>query len=314
MRKVLLLLILPLLLCSCGQADFNDPSRVLVYAEDEEIHLFDQSVGEAERWYIQDHCIVRGEDGWHLFGITNRQTTPPEPDPQNEQNFSHAVGGGLLSGMWDKQPYALTADLEAYGERFLWAPFVIKKADTYYMYYCVGGASPQTFEIHLATSKDLYDWQRYEGNPVVVDGYDARDPMVFKDGGRYIMYYTATTEKTGGKHCVKAVVSDDLYHWTDEQIVYEDMKTGTMAGNTESPYVIKVRGYYFLFIGPRTTVDSTEVFVSDDPLYFEQESKCGFIKSRASEIIEHDGKYYITDCGWWRDGVYISELHFGELP
>ncbi len=62
------------------------------------------------------------------------------------------------------------------------------------MFYCAGGRDHGRYKIHLATSKDLWSWERHEANPMVVDGYDARDPMILRHGDIWIMYYTATSE------------------------------------------------------------------------------------------------------------------------
>ena len=45
-------------------------------------------------------------------------------------------------------------------ETVLWAPHIIKKGDTYYMYYCGGHPDHGKYQINLATSKDLYEWKR----------------------------------------------------------------------------------------------------------------------------------------------------------
>jgi arabinan endo-1,5-alpha-L-arabinosidase len=81
------------------------------------------------------------------------------------------------------------------------------------MYYCAGGDRHRAYKIHLATSNDLWHWQRHEANPMVVDGFDARDPMVLRLRDRWIMYYTATSEPIGGFHTVVAVTSTDLVNW-----------------------------------------------------------------------------------------------------
>ena len=41
-------------------------------------------------------------------------------------------------------------------------------------------------------------WARHPANPLVVDGYEARDPMVLRVGDRWVMYYTATSAPAGG--------------------------------------------------------------------------------------------------------------------
>ena len=41
--------------------------------------IYDPSVGEPERWYVNDHTLARDNAGtWHLIGITHRQLDIPE--------------------------------------------------------------------------------------------------------------------------------------------------------------------------------------------------------------------------------------------
>ena len=85
---------------------------------------------------------------------------------------------------------------------------------------------------------------------MVIDGFEARDPMVLRVGDRWVMYYTATSEPHGGNHIVAAAESSDLTHWSGRRQVYRDPMTGTMAGPTESPFVCEHDGTYYLLIGP----------------------------------------------------------------
>src|SRR5581483_4792793 len=118
------------------------------------------------------------------------------------------------------------------------------------MFVCSGGVRDTEFRIHLATSEDCNRWTRHPANPVVVDGFHARDPMVRRVAGRWVMYYTATETPTGGAHVVVAAESDDLVTWSGRRIVYRDDQSGTWGGPTESPFVIDVAGRWLLFIGP----------------------------------------------------------------
>ncbi len=268
-------------------------------------HIYDPSEGE-NAWYINDHTIIKGKDGWHLFGITHKEPA----DPLNEILCAHAIGNDVTSESFKKLPYPISADRK-YNEMHFWAPHVIEENGIYYMFYCAGGIDGHDkYRLHLATSKDLYTWERHPENPLIIDGFDARDPMVIRINGQWVMYYTCNTEPSGGNHCVAAVTSDDLIHWTNKKNVFIDKACGTFGGPCESPFVVKINDLYFLFIGPRTSYSDTDVFVSRDPFDFSAENKVGNIKSHAAEIINVNGDYYITRCGWGEGGVYIAPLTF----
>jgi beta-fructofuranosidase len=285
--------------------------------------IYDPSVGEVEAWYINDHTIFRDAEGtWHLIGITHAEPMAPF----DELHLAHATAPALR-GPWTKQPFALSTD-PAWGETHLWAPHVVHHDGTYWMYYCAGGASPSEYRIHLATSEDAWTWTRHPDNPLIVDGYEARDPMVCRVGDRWVLYYTATTDPAGGHHAVVAAESDDLVHWSGRHVVYTDPMEGTGAGPTESPFVVQHDGRWYLLMGPdwHTLTTSfeetgrydlrayrrTRVLVSDDPLSFDLADQVGSIDAHAAEIVvDEQGDRWVTHCGWGQGGVYLAPLELG---
>jgi hypothetical protein len=275
--------------------------------------IYDPSVGERERWYINDHCFVRGHDGlWHLFGITHAEPL----NPMDEKNLAHATAPSLTEGPWRKETFALSADHERWGEHHLWAPHVVFHDGVYSMFVCVGGSSPSTYKIHLATSTDLWSWTRHPQNPVVIDGYDARDPNVLRDGDSWLMYYTATSAPEGGNHIVACLTSFDLVSFHDRSVVFTDTETGTFGGPTESPFVVRRGRSYYLFIcnnDRRAGYDSTDIYRSFDPRRFTLEDKVGTIGAHAAEVIRDlDGRWYVSRCGWDRGGVYLAPLLWND--
>lgn len=273
--------------------------------------FYDPSAGEAEPWYINDHCLIRGEGKWHLFGITHQEPHKP----LEEIHCAHAVGSSLADRCWKKMPYPITAD-PTYGEAHFWAPHVLAHDGLYYMFWCAGSLTGHdTYRIHAATSPDLETWTRIAENPIIIDGYDARDPMVMRIGSKWVLYYTANATPTGGNHTVACVESDDLIHWSNKRTVFTDPTTGTYGGPTESPFVVQKDGKYYLFIGPRgdyfADYNKTEVFESDNPFSFSVENLVGCIPAHAAEVVaDEDGQLYITRAGWGEGGVYLAPLYF----
>jgi hypothetical protein len=271
--------------------------------------IYDPSIGEPNQWYINDHCFIRDANGiWHLFGITHEEPMKPH----DEDYFAHATSP-TLTGVWKKEPFALAVD-ESKGERHLWAPHVVYHNGLYYMYYCAGSEKGgSTYKINLATSKNLFDWERHPANPMVVDGYDARDPFIYKMKDKWVMYYTANSKPEGGNHVVFAVTSKDLIHWSDKKLVYTDPGVGTWGGNTESPQVIRRGKYYYLFIGPGKQYTQTTVYRSTDPFNWVYDANVPVLKTHAAEIIRDiGGQWYISHCGWGQGGVYLAPLEWND--
>jgi arabinan endo-1,5-alpha-L-arabinosidase len=287
----------------------NHAKKELVKAGDF-VKIYDPSISDEAKWYINDHCFIYGNDGlWHLFGITHQEPA----DPMHEVHFAHATAKTLLQKPWDKQPFALSVAAKFWDEIHLWAPHVIQHDGRYYMFYCAGDNDHTKYKIHLATSKDLRKWNRQKQNPMVVDGFDARDPYVTRVGDKWIMYYTATSKPGGGSHIVACVASDDLICWEHRKVVYTDPSTGKWGGPTESPFVVRRGNSWYLFIGPRDgrkgVYNGTDVFVSNDPFHWRIEDCVGHVASHAAEVVRDlDGKWYVSRCGWGQGGVYLAPL------
>ena len=286
--------------------------------------IYDPSVGEAEPWYINDHCFIQGEDGlWHMFGITRQEPA----QPKEEIHLAHATSPTLLASQWEKQPFALTADFEGHGEVHLWAPHVVRHDGRYWMFYCAGGGlgsrteiDHEHYRIHLAVSDDLWTWRRHEANPMFTDGFHARDPMVIRHDGQWIMYYTATSAPAGGNHVVAARTSPDLIEWSPRRIVFTHPKEGRYGGPTESPVVVQRGDWFYLFIGPNSNdrpggdpYIGTNVHRSRDPLNFEGAQSVGHVESHAAEVVQDaDGSWYVSHCGWAQGGLYLAPLSWHD--
>ena len=284
------------------------------------VRVYDPSVGEAERWYMNDHTFVRDHTGtWHLVGITHAEPA----NPFDELHLGHATAPAL-HGPWTKHPFVLSTDV-SWGETHLWAPHIVRHDSQYWMFYCGGGTEKSKYRIHLATSTDCATWSRHPTNPMVVDGFEARDPMVLRVGDRWIMYYTATSDPAGGDFIVAAAESHDLVHWSGRHIVYRDEMSGTGAGPTESPFVFERDGRYHLLIGPdwealvtshrqtgrydRAAYRRTRVIISDDPLRFDLAGLVAVLEAHAAEVVvDEQGSWWVSHCGWGQGGVHLAPL------
>lgn len=272
-------------------------------------HIYDPSVGEEEPWYINDHCFVRGSDGWHLFGITHAKPAAP----MEEKSFAHATSPALMQTPWRKLPDALRAD-EGRGERHLWAPHVVRRGDTFYMFYCAGSLRGNYhYQINLATSRDLKTWTRHPGNPLFQDFFDARDPMVLEEDGTYYLYYTATLDRERNHHVVNVRTSKDLLHWSPARVALTHPSTGTFGGPTESPFVVRYGDHYYLFCGPDGDYRRTVVYRSPNPYHWEYAQQVYHFPSHAAEVVrDTDGRWYASNCGWDANGVYLAPLEWRE--
>jgi arabinan endo-1,5-alpha-L-arabinosidase len=304
--RLLAVALLALPVCFCSAQTDKPAQPVLEVGEFKRI--YDPSIGEKEPWYINDHCFICDKTGsWHLFGITREEPARPA----DEDNFAHATATNLTTG-WIKKPFALSVDSKA-GEAHLWAPHVIEHNGLYYMYYCAGGRTSAEYQIKLATSEDLFHWTRHPANPMLIDGFDARDPYILRLENKWLMYYTGTTQPKGGNHTVFVVESTNLVQWTNKKTVFTDPEVGTFGGPTESPFVVRRGKSFYLFIGPRNDYRGTCVYKSDSPYEFKIENLVAKINSHAAEVIrDSNGDWYVSHAGWGQGGVYLAPLKWKD--
>lgn len=270
--------------------------------------IFDPSTGEDKPWYINDHCFIQARDGmWHVFGITH-----PEPaNPQDETFLVHAIAPDLM-GPWTKRAPVMHAD-KALGETVIWAPHVIEHEGQYWMFYCAGGASHARFRIHMATSTDLQTWQRHPANPLLIDGFDARDPMVMRHGDQWILYYTANATPHGGNHIVAAVTSRDLVHWSDRQVVFRSLAVGTAGGPTESPFVVARNGRFYLFVCTNERYNTTAVYASGSPFSWHPADIVTTFPAHAAEAVsDSKDRWFVSSAGWGQGGLYLAEMNWDD--
>lgn len=312
MRKIIFVI---LLLFSCvsfsGQTSEGINYGYFRIGEFKEVHNPAWGVTD-DPWCINDHAVIfnKKTNRWHVIGITHSRKMDYKEDPG--LNLLHISADSLFQRPWRIHPHALTA-MSEYKESVLWAPHCVFHKGKYYLFACAGGQEGahihEAYQINLYLSKDLFHWVRYEGNPLFTDGFDARDPMVLKNGKEWIMYYTANATSKGGNHIIAAYTSQDLKHWGNRKVVFVHSREGTFGGPTESPFVVKHGGWFYFFL---CDGGHTDVYRSSDPFRFTMDDLVAEIdQCRASEIIrDNRGNYYITSAGWFGGdyGLKIAPL------
>ncbi|MBQ9085028.1 MAG: hypothetical protein IJY24_05165 [Clostridia bacterium] len=243
--------------------------------------------------YVNDHTIVKGSDGkWHLYGITSF-----EGIPAYERYFVHGVGDSL-----DEELCEVGRSVDR--GTLAWSPAVIRRGENYYMFY---GPSPTS----LAVSFDMYEWY---GTNVTLHNEPLmgahRDHFVLEIAeDEYLMYIVGVHNKRGAVSCF---YSRDLLEWDFAGFALTSGERAPLSpgwGAFESPNVIKRDGLYYLFVTytdcRNENYNDTLVFVSDNPREFGEYNggeggamPIAKLAAHAPEVIEVDGEYYITTCGW----------------
>ncbi len=177
-------------------------------------------------FYLKDFCLLEAAGVWHLYHIAG---TPGVSCglPGNEVWFGHATTRDFLT--WETHEACFFIDVRGWDHGHVFAPYVVTHGGRHWMFY-TGVATDNTQRIGLATSADLFHWERVGDRPVirpeeyawaccpVTGGAACRDPHVLAHDGGFQMYYTAVTQD--GRGCVARASSRDLLTWQDEGVAY----------------------------------------------------------------------------------------------
>ena len=214
--------------------------------------VIDRKVGEFSREgeYVKDYYVFREGDTFHLFyNVGNAGETQQWFEAGNEKAFGHATSKDLKT--WEHHPRVLEAVPASWEGMVVSAPSIIKHDGIYYMFYTgFDDRVPGKQTIGLATSKDLFNWERHPGNPVYEapewaerrpDGWiDCRDAHVIKYGDEFLLFTMVTTKD--GKGAIALASSKNLTDWEDLGPAVNTFK------EPESPRVFEYDGKFYMFI------------------------------------------------------------------
>lgn len=256
-----------------------------------------------DRQDVVDHGFIQAEDGtWKLWACIRGTKVG--------RVLYAWEGENLEKGPW--KPIGVTARAqEKFGEQVspeekMQAPHFLKIDGIYHMFYNSNG-------IRLMTSEDGKNYRRADvrnsSNLLYEKG--GRDVMVMPDEDTYYAYSTVSQVSGDGwgKGSVILRTSSDLKNWGDYTIVSEGGIAGNGVISAESPFVIKVDGYYYLFRSSSVT-GKCYVYRSKSPYNFgvnNDDKLITILPIRAPEIIEHNGQYYISDLADFK-GIKLAKL------
>ena len=214
--------------------------------------VIDRKIGEFSREgeYMKDYYVFKDDDTFHLFyNVGNAGESQQWFEEGNEKAFGHATSKDFKT--WKHHPRVLEAVPGTWEGMVVSAPSIIKHEGTYYMFYTgFDDRVPGKQAIGLATSRDLFKWQRHEGNPVYqapswaerrADGWvDCRDSHVIRYGDGFLLF--TMVAKSKGKGVIALAESENLTDWKDLGPAVETFK------EPESPRVFQHGTYFYMFI------------------------------------------------------------------
>ena len=205
----------------------------------------------------KDFSLVVAGGQYHLFYILqfSREDT-------SSTRFGHDVSTDLQH--WTALPPVLPIRPGSWDSRHVWAPHVIERDGTWYMFYTgVDATGKQSTGLAISTDPQLEEWQRLD-HPVfsceqvpwswcdAADPYgiDFRDPFVMPDPdstGRWMMVYSTRLADSTAVPGV-AFSAGDFTAWRDGGPLWR--KNTNWWDNSrvfESPHLVQHDGTWFLF-------------------------------------------------------------------
>jgi len=233
----------------------------------------------------KDFAFVPG--GWsatgswtfHLFYIRQNQVIKSLSGADaTEKNLGHAVSNNL--GSWTVlDTAAIAVRPNRFDSQHVWAPTIVRKGVTYYMFY-TGVDALNRQRIGIATSTDLVHWAQGDsvitrenaGSWVSQTSNDLRDPFVMEDPaspGHWLMYFTTQPNDPGFTGLLAGFIrSSDVTFapaalsaggalWRSQQ---------NRQSGLESPHVFNRSGKWWLFFTkPVATQDTIYAMSSANP-------------------------------------------------
>ena len=257
------------------------------------------------RQHVVDHGFIKAPDGsWQLWACMRGTRVG--------RIFYGWTGESLTGPAFSELGIVARAD-SAFGEQVLpeekiQAPYFMKLDSVYCCFYNSNG-------FRLMTSRDGINYHRipFKDGSNLVFKQIGRDVMVMEEEGLFHAYSTVTTVSADGfKQCFIVVrTSSDFRQWSDYTIV----SSGGIAGNgpvsAESPFVLKHKGYYYLFRSSSWT-QKCYVYASKTPYHFgiNDDSKLvSVLPVKAPEIVFDQGKWYLSDLADF-NGIKLFRLNW----
>ena len=262
-----------------------------------------------KKQHIVDHGFIQDANGkWQLWACMR--------GTEVSRLIYGWEGESLEKGPWQDKGIKVRADSNfgesiKDGKETAGAPHFMKINYTYYCFYHSSG-------FRMMTSKDGINYTRTK----TADGHyktgipGGRDVMIMKHGDTYYSYATVTDFIKGKEKIRKnltswivASTSKDLQNWSCNHIVSIGGKPGSGPVDSESPFVVFIDGYFYLFRASSITF-KTYVYRSKNPLDFgidSDEKMVAEFNIKAPELILHNGKWYISDLYKFQ-GIRVTEL------
>lgn len=238
------------------------------------------------------------------------QKTRDREFPSEIVNFTAHKSNPLFKG---------TADSATWDEQIRERGFILKEAETYYMWYTgyTKKTGKQIKYLGLATSPDGLKWTRHPGNPIHKTHW-LEDVFVMKSAGTYYMFAESKDD------IARLLTSTDRVHWEDKGALDIRLKNGKpiSRGPYGTPTVWKEGDIWYLYYERNdadvwlATSKDLKIWtnVQDEPVLHSGPEAYDKFAVAFNQIIKYKGLYYayyhasaFKDWREWTTNVAVSK-------
>lgn len=277
---------------------------------------------------VADFAVIHHAGREHFFYIDRRIQEGTPFFPGHEIFFGHASTANFFD--WEVHDPVLLIRPGTWEGAHVWAPFVLRDGNRFVMAY-TGVNDALSQDIGLAFSTDLFDWIRWEGNPISPcksaawaawwpdEICSCRDPFLFRHDDRVYLTYTANTRE--GASCVAMSSTADLKTWKDHGPILVGPRTGYepslwgghSQGSCESTVLVHRGKQWFLIVGVRIRGRGSGcyVFVSDRMDRFNFDDALPFSEGGIVEIVRNDGNRSLL-AGGVNGAIKFGEVNWSD--
>jgi predicted GH43/DUF377 family glycosyl hydrolase len=271
---------------------------------------------------LADFTIIEHSRRFHVFAIERRLQEALPFYPGHEAYLCHASTPDFYH--WQVHDPVLWVRPGTWEEAHVWAPNVVRWGGQFIMAY-TGANRACSQDIGFASSQDLFDWRRWESNPLSPARdrpwafwrreaiASCRDPHLLVHGDR--VYMTYTTNTCTGASCIAMQSTPDFRTWRDHGPILVGPLDGYAADEQdqlESSNLVYRDGRWFLLTqgAHAGTGVHNWIYESNRPDHFEYERGREFWRGAYTvEIVKDHGQTSLLAC---TGPIRLGEVDWGQ--
>jgi len=222
--------------------------------------LFRMALCIENKW-LWDFWFAQNGPDYHIFYLQAPRSLKKEHLRHWHVSIGHALSKDLMN--WEILPDALSPSSQKgdWDDYTTWTGSIFRHVDLWYLFYTGSNRAEKGLiqRIGLATSRDLYHWEKHPANPLIeadARWYEQldqnlwhdqawRDPWIFEFEGTFHAYITARSNagEKDSRGIIGHAISSDLITWHVQPPISKPGEFGYL----EVPQLVEIGSRWYLF-------------------------------------------------------------------